>query len=546
MNPVRNLPYAILRVATAATLCLGLLPTSYAQLPQPKAAWIGTWSAPMLSFQEDANPDGSFNVISQQTLRQSFRSSIGGTMVRIQLSNLFGQQSLTLSDVHFAKANSDSTTVAGTDRKLTFNGFTTVTIPAGQTIQSDPITYTVIPSTDYAVSMFLPSAIDTQNISAHRQAWQNIFFAPGDVSGNTSIPSTGAMGSYFYLTAVDVVSTSATGAVVALGASITDGSNTTFDANRRWVNDLALRLQASGIQVGVLAAGLSGGHLLDDGDFGGPSAIHRFNRDVLSKAGVKWVISSDTAINDLSSQPNGSGPTAAQLIAGTQTIINEAHSAGIKFLCSTLTPNVGRPADQWSTDAETARQQLNAFYKSTNSGCDAIIDQDTATHDPTMPLQYRPSFNSGDFLHPNDAGTQAIANAINLGLFTSDGLPPINKPSSCGMLLPGEGLAINQQIVSCDGRFTLSLQGNSNLVLYLAGQPLWASNTVGLNAAEFTFLADGNVVLLDTTGKILFRTNTAGLLGTMFIIQNDGNVVLYDGPAGGPNNPLYSTGTCCH
>jgi hypothetical protein len=189
---------------------------------------------------------------------------------------------------------------------------------------------------------------------------------------------------------------------------------------------------------------------------------------------------------------------------------------------------------------------MNAFYRSSTSGCDGVVDQDTATHDPTSPLQYRPSFNSGDFLHPNDDGTQAIANAINLKYFAPTGLPPISMPTSCGTLLPGQGMKQDVPLVSCDGRFRLLLQGDSNLVLYFGQSPLWASNTVGLTASEFTLLPDGNAVLYDSKGNVLFQTTTTGLLSTSLSMQNDGNVVIYDGPSTGPNRPLFATGTCCH
>jgi lysophospholipase L1-like esterase len=496
---------------------------------------------------------GALIPLSQSTLRQSFRTSIGGAKVRVRLSNLFGQQPITLSDVHLAKASSDQAVVSSTDKALTFGGSTSITIAAGQEVTSDAVTYATSPSTDYAVSLFVLSAPDSPHVTAHRQAWQNIYQASGDVSSSAQITVQGSpIQSYVFLTGVDVVNTSATGAVVAIGASITDGSITTFGADRRWVNELSLRLQAANLNVAVLGAGLSGGHLLDDQPFGGPAGVNRFQRDVLSQAGVKWVISSDMPINDLSGHSNGQGqtdgssPTADQLINATKQMIGQAHAAGVKFLCSTLTPNGGRDPNQWTPTAESIRQQLNAFYLSAGSGCDGIVDQDTATHDPANPLQYRPSFNAGDSLHPNDAGTQAIANAVNLKFFEPSALPPISASASCGQLLPGQGLKRDQPLVSCDGRFTLYLQDDSNLVLYFGQSPIWASNTGGKNAAEFAFLADGNVVLYDSAGTALFQTNTAGLQSTSLLVQNDGNVVVYDGPPSGPNHALFATGTCCH
>jgi lysophospholipase L1-like esterase len=514
--------------------------------------WTGTWSAPVLD-QTLTDGSGALIPLSQMTLRQSFRTSIGGTKIRVRLSNLFGQQPITLRDLHFAKAASDQAIVTSTDKVLTFKGSSSVTIPAGQEVSSDAVAYTTTPSTDYAVSMYVFSAPDSNHVTAHRQAWQNIYQAAGDVSGSAQIAVQGSpIQSYVFLTGLDVVNSSATGAIVAIGASITDGSITSFGANRRWVNELSLRLQAAKLNVAVLGAGLSGGHLLDDQPFGGPAGVNRFKRDVLSQAGVKWVISSDMPINDLSGHsdgqghPDGGGPTAAQLIAGTKQMIDQAHAAGVKFLCSTLTPNGGRDPNQWTAAAESIRQQLNAFYLSSSSGCDGIVDQDTATRDPANPLQYRPSFNAGDFLHPNDAGTQAIANAINLKSFEPNGLPPITASTSCGRLLPGQGMKRDQPLTSCDGRFTLYLQDDSNLVLYFGQSPIWAANTGGLNAIEFAFLPDGNAVLYDSTGKSVFETHTAGLQSTALWVQNDGNVVVYDGPDGGPNRPLYATGTCCH
>jgi hypothetical protein len=146
---------------------------------------------------------------------------------------------------------------------------------------------------------------------------------------------------------------------------------------------------------------------------GGPSALNRFDRDVLAQPGVKWVIFSDDPINDLGS--TSPPPTANQLITGLRQLISRAHQKGLKFLCSTLTPY--QDASYWTQQGETARESLNAFVRGSGSGCDGVVDQDKATHDPANSTRYLPAYDSGDHLHPNEAGLQAIANAVDLNLF---------------------------------------------------------------------------------------------------------------------------------
>jgi lysophospholipase L1-like esterase len=170
----------------------------------------------------------------------------------------------------------------------------------------------------------------------------------------------------------------------------------------------------------VINEGISGNRLLADGS--GQSAINRFARDVLAQPGVRWVIFSDDPINDLGS--TSPQPTAAQLIAGIQQLITLAHQNGIEFICSTLTPYQG--ASYWNSSGETAREAIDAWIRAGNNGCDGVVDQDAATHDPANPTRYLPAYDSGDHLHPNDAGYRAIANAVNLGLITSTSLPVIS------------------------------------------------------------------------------------------------------------------------
>ena len=314
-----------------------------------------------------------------------------------------------VADVHVALRSSGSAIVSGTDHTVTFGGQTSITIPAGGLAVSDAVAMSVPALSDVAVSMYLPQS--TGSSTYHQQGTVTNYIASGDVSGNASLSGAQTTDSYFFLTNLNVQNTAAQGAVVTLGASITDGYASTTDANERWPNDLAVRLANSGRTIGVLNQGISGNRLLVDG--AGQSALNRFNRDVLSQPGVKWVIFSDDPINDLGS--TSPPPTSAQLIAGLQQLISMAHQNGIKFLCSTLTPYQG--AGYWTQQGETAREAYNAYVLGSGSGCDGVIDQAAATSNPSDPTMYLPAYDSGDHLHPNDAGYQAIANAVNLNLF---------------------------------------------------------------------------------------------------------------------------------
>lgn len=289
-------------------------------------------------------------------------------------------------------------------------------IPTGESIVSDPVKFMVKPISDVTVSMYVPKAVEGDHVTRHTQADQDVFVADGDVSGMASIAPIAILQSYYFLTNLDVFSSHAAGAVAALGASITDSSNSTFGANLRWTNLLAKRLNGTpGACISVLNEGISGNQLLSDGD--GEAAIKRFERDVLSQTDVRWIIFSDDPINDLSSHSDAELPSADHLIGAVKDLITQAHSKGIRFYCSTLTPNGGRPARDWSEAAEQRRQAINRFYRSPSSPCDGLVDLDRAVRDPTKLTRFRTRFDSGDHLHPNDAGMAAIADAINLQLF---------------------------------------------------------------------------------------------------------------------------------
>jgi lysophospholipase L1-like esterase len=265
---------------------------------------------------------------------------------------------------------------------------------------SDGADFVVKPLSDVAVSFFV---VSNNGATCHQSGFQTNYSVGGNVVSSATLAGAQTNGSYDFLSNLDVMSANAEGAVVTLGASITDGYNAPSDANRRWPNDLAVRLVNGNRAIGVLNQGISGD--------GVANALSRFDRDVLSQPNVKWVIFSDNPINDL----GNFNPPAQTEIDQMKMMIAKAHAKGVKFFCSTLTPFEG--AGYWSAQKETGRTAINAFIRGANSGCDGIVDQDTATHDPANPTRFLPAFNSGDSLHPNVAGLQAIADSVTLTLF---------------------------------------------------------------------------------------------------------------------------------
>jgi lysophospholipase L1-like esterase len=351
------------------------------------------------------SPQSGGTTFNQQTLRQIVHASIGGTSARVRLSNVFGSQAVTIRDVHVAKRTTGSSIDTTTDASVTFGGLSSVSIAVGTSVVSDAIAFSVSPLADVAVSLYVPES--TGPATVHAMSDQTNYVVGGDVSGNGTLAGAQTNGSYSFLVNLDVRNSAAEGALVALGASITDGVASSSDSNKRWPNDLAARLVAGGRNIGIINQGISGNKLLVDGS--GQSALNRFDRDVLQQANVHWVIFSDDPINDLGS---AKPPTGAALVAALQQLVMRAHAKGIKFLCSTLTPFQG--SGGWSAPGETGRDAVNSFIRGADSGCDGVVDQDTATHDPTRPTWYLPSYDAGDHLHPNEAGLQAIANAVDI------------------------------------------------------------------------------------------------------------------------------------
>jgi lysophospholipase L1-like esterase len=513
-------PKRILRTALCAAVVVGtawVLPQAMSSAAGTAApadtAWTGTWAAAAQSS------DTTFN---KQTLRQIVHTSISGSVARIHLSNVFGSQPVVIGDVHIAQRTSGSSVDTGTDRAVTFGGQAGTTIPTGGSVVSDTISFPVAAQSDVAISVFLPQA--TGPATSHQLGNQDNYVASGDVSANATLSNPQTTGSYYFLTNLDVQNPDAAGAVVTLGASITDGIASAANDNHRWPNDLATRLLGAGHTVGVLNEGISGNQLLNDG--AGQSALNRFDRDVLQQPGVRWVIFSDDPINDLGNNPP---PSTDQLLTALKQLISQAHQGGIKFFCSTLTPFQG--SGGWTQQGETEREAIDSFIRGADSGCDGIVDQDTATHDPANPTRYLPAFNSGDSLHPNEAGLQAIANAVNLDLFGAGGSTPTApvislKAHANGDYVTAESAGASALIANrtaigpweqfdevSEANGTIALRSHANNKYVTAGTaPLIADSTTAGQAQTFQLIhnSDGSISLLALANGDYVTAESAG------------------------------------
>ena len=389
-------------------------------------AWVGTWAAsPMDGTVNAFNPTtcpagpGGFT---DQTVRNIVYTSVGGDRVRIRLSNAFGTAPLTIGDASVAVAETGAETVPGTMRQLQFDGQTSVTIPVGQEVTSDPVQLTVHALEDLAVSAYVPSMSGPSTY--HATAQQDSFVSTsGDFATTESAASySTTITCWMFADGVDVPGTArVTGSVVAFGDSITDGFQSDTNANDRWPNVLARRLDPiSGPTLSVVDEGISGNQVLTDSPFAGVSALHRLTRDVLDQPGAKAVILLE-GINDIGFTDLGldSPPaTAASIEAGYEQIIAAVHADGMKIYAGTLTPFLTLPvATSGYQDAagEVIREQVNHWIL-TSHAFDGVINFAAGLADPSDPEAFGPVYDSGDHLHPNDVGYNVMGDSIPLGM----------------------------------------------------------------------------------------------------------------------------------
>jgi len=370
--------------------------------------WVGTWaSSPQLADQPPPPP------LADTTLRQIVHVSLGGTKIRVRFSNAFGKTALTITSAHVAKAAGGGTIQSGTDQPLTFDKQSSVAIPSGALMYSDPLDFDLAPLSDLAITIHLKDPPDA--VTTHAGSRATSYFTAGDFVSALELPSPQTVDHWYFLNGVDVERRDPSAAVAILGDSITDGKNSTTNGNGRWPDELARRLHLNKHtkNVGVLNEGIGGNRLLHDGL--GPNALARLDRDVLTQTGVRWLVVFE-GVNDIGTCSNACDldSTANDIIAAYNQITLRAHSQNIRVYGGTITPFGG--SFYATPEAERARQKVNGWIR-TSGGFDAIIDFDAVTHDPNNPSNLSPGMDSGDHLHPADAGYKAMGDSVALKLF---------------------------------------------------------------------------------------------------------------------------------
>jgi len=385
------------------------------------ARWIGSWAAPPAPTMAAPanNPGRGTPTFSNVTLVQFLRLSAGGQRLRLRLSNEYGTQPLAIGAARVALVGASGAVIAGSDRAVSFDGGKAASLPPGAPLISDPVALATPPRARLRVSLFLPA--DTHGCSCHMLGVERVQLSPpGDwtekpLPAPANPPATPAGEYRAFLTGVEIETTGpAAPVIVPFGDSITDGARSTSGGDHRWPDRLAVRLAAAakGRPVAVVNTGISGNRVLSDGviPIFGQSALSRFDRDVLSIPGASHVVVLE-GVNDLGGNP---APTAEQLIAGYRQLIMRAHVHGLKIYGATILPYGG--AAYFRPEGEAARQKINAWIR-TSHEFDGVVDFDAAMRDPAKPEKMKAELQSGDWLHPNDAGYRAMGDAVDLSLF---------------------------------------------------------------------------------------------------------------------------------
>jgi lysophospholipase L1-like esterase len=401
--------------ATLFVIAAACTVSSTPTLAERRDHWVGTWSTAL--HQPNPGPPGLTNSgFANQTLRQIVHTSIGGPRVRVRLST-FGAGALIVGSARIALRHEAAVIAPGTDRVLSFGGQPSIRIPAGAVVLSDPVELDVPPLSDLAISVFVPGP--TGPATWHFSAQQTSYVSPaGDFSDALDMPVSETRQAWFWLSAVEVETSKRVHAIAAFGDSLTDGARSTPDRNRRWPDELARRLlaQRRSHHMGVLNAAISGNRLVFDGI--GSNAVARLERDVLAHAGVSHVIVLLGNNDIIFGHQFGEVVTSAEIIQAHRLIIARARAHGLTVIGATLPPfkGFGPVSDAVFPALDAERRVVNDWLRS-EGDYDAVIDFDALLRDPTLDSRLLPRYDSGDHLHPNDTGYQAMGAAIDLALF---------------------------------------------------------------------------------------------------------------------------------
>jgi lysophospholipase L1-like esterase len=388
---------------------------SAAQNRRPPDHWSTAWGA------SDTVPAANSPVFNNQTVRLIVHMTTGGNQVRIKLSNVFGSRPLNIGSASVALQESGATLVAGSNRKLSFSGLPSIAVPIGAYVLSDSVPLPALAHRDLSVSLFISG--DSGPVSVHPLALQTSFVStPGDfVARDDAGPFQTLIRNWPYLAAVEVGSAAVARSIVAFGDSITDGYQSTADANHRWPDYLSDRLTAANRDIAVVNEGIGGNRIWHDAiperTVFGPNGLSRFDRDAITVTGASHIVVL-LGINDIGHAKPTVHPeeqvSAEEIIAGLKQFALRAHLHGIRIIGGTLTPYEG--AAYFDAQGEEKRERVNAWIRNATE-FDGIIDFDAAIRDPAMPTRIKALYDSGDHLHPSDAGYKAMAAAIDLKLF---------------------------------------------------------------------------------------------------------------------------------
>lgn len=443
------------RMAVAGAIAAGLVATSFALgaagasgapgapatadggavKPKMHGHWVNTWTA-MPQLTEPGNlPPAPFTqnnlVFADATLRQTLRVTVGGQQFRLRFSNAFGGAALPITQVSVALPAGGQAGVSaiqpGTSQPVTFSGRTSIVVPVGAQVVSDPLNFDLAARTNLTVTMYLAQGQASNNITSHPGSRTNSYMLAGNHVDDADLPGSATVAHWYFISGVEMWSRPTTAAAAIVGDSLTDGRGSTTNMNDRWPDQLLDRLQsrAGTSNIAILNQAAGGNRVLNDGL--GPNALGRIDRDVLAQSGVKWMLIFE-GVNDIGT---AEASDAAQkqavddLITAFDQIILRAHAVGIRVYGATITPFGGNVPgyDDGAGVREASRQAVNEWIR-TSHRFDGVVDFDQIARDPADPQRLAPAFDVGDHLHLNPTGYKALADAVPARFFELKPLPP--------------------------------------------------------------------------------------------------------------------------